>query len=136
MGKSRQKSRRSINSSAMLADRKMRHEPHWQVPSRAPTPKRAMPLENRNEPLVTTKVSPAIHRHEPSPADLIPIPRNRALAVPRTGPFYKFTQWLWGILPKKPGRSKQRREVELTAKKLKELRRQISVMEKTLGRLS
>jgi len=130
MGKSRHRGRRIVETTTAPfgATPKSRELPPWA--------RQAIPLTKSAEPLVVARKDEALHRHQPTPEDDYPLPRNRSLALPRSGVVWQLSQWVRSKLPKKPRPTEARRELELTRKQLKGLRRQITIMERALERMS
>ena len=130
MSKRRRKSRtNNAPASVMTANRA-------QSPARHKTSddparfQQAVPLTDRAEPLVVAQIPP-----ETTQDELQPLPRSQSLAVQNYGFFARVAPWFRRLFYKPPS-ARQRKEVDLTRKQLKDLRRQISVMERTLGQMS
>lgn len=134
MGKRRRKSRaNNAPASVMTASRP---RTAGQSPLRRKRPddpakfQSAIPLSDQAEPLVMPTKPP-----EATQEELRPLPRSQSLAVQNYGFFAKLGPWFRRLFYKPPT-PRHRKDVDLTRKQLKDLRRQISVMERTLGRMS
>jgi len=146
MGKRHHRNRSSSRGTSVLTARPPIASPGLERTRkpRAAALSRALPLAQYYEPLVIRQAPPPVPAvkvpevgnrpvGEQAEEHLRPLPRSRSLALSRPSLAARVTAWCKAMLGHKRPNSIRRKEVELTRKQLKDLRRQISVMERLLG---